>query len=489
MSDRRLIWKPLLIVMYRNKMDLEENMRPEALFSDPESTSQKFLLFARNRDTSYAYHLDLTNIFDRKCERNDNNEGRSDFEKWYARKLGNNPDCLMGAKTWYWRRKANAECMVQETFKDPSSTDEICPCTDEDFECDYINNYVLRDGNCVLEGKERMPITCKKEGDTYLGSSGYSLVSGNKCDREKGIKKDESKERKCTAESIPSDITHSVTKFETPMGTEFKYFLRSDVVMFLTKSSQAWRSDDDGSTWKRVLPDAGKFIGLFLHDENEKLAYLFTKDALYVTHNRGETWDRRDLPSPPNTLDYPLVDFHPDGDKNDWLLYLGQKSGECWTTLYRTKDAGRNWAPVDTWVNKAVYASHREYDMPDHGIFSMAWKKPLPRGSCQNDLESTDANPLQMVYMLDSDSNRLVHFDYVTQFYVVKKFLIVAVVSSFCTFFFPLVFLPPSFTSNNHRVLFFCTTKYTGKIQQFYPPGLLGRQELSPSRVPTKHSG
>ncbi|KAF9211069.1 vacuolar protein sorting/targeting protein PEP1 [Podila verticillata] len=413
-----------------NKMDLEENMRPEALFSDPESTSQKFLLFARNRDVSYAYHLDLTNIYDRKCERNDNNEGRSDFEKWYARKLGNNPDCLMGAKTWYWRRKANAECMVQETFKDPSATDEICPCTDEDFECDYINNYVLRDGNCILEGKERMPNTCKKEGDTYLGSSGYSLVPGNKCDREKGLKKDEGKERKCTAESIPSDITHSVTKFESPMGTGFQYFLRSDVVMFLTGSSQAWRSDDDGSTWKRVLPDAGKFIGLSLHDENEKLAYLFTNDALYVTHNRGESWDRRDLPAPPNTFGYPLVDFHPDGDKNDWMLYLGQISGQCWTTLYRTKDAGRNWAQVDTWVDKAVYASHREYDMPDHGIFSMAWKKPLPWGSCQNDLESTDANPLQMVYMLDSDSNRLVHFDYVTQFYVVKKFLIVAVEKS-----------------------------------------------------------
>ncbi|KAF9402884.1 vacuolar protein sorting/targeting protein PEP1, partial [Podila epigama] len=405
--------------------DFEANLRPEALFSDPESTSQKFLLFVREDSTFYGHHLDLTRIFDRKCERNDDNLDRSDFEKWYARNLRNNPDCLMGVKTWYWRRKGNAECMVQESFKDPVSVDVVCPCTDEDFECDY--NYVLKDGVCVLEGKEIMPSECKKEGDTYLGSSGYRKIPDNQCDRDKGLKKDEPKTKTCTAEAIPTDIKHSVTKFEVPMGTGFQYFLHSSVIMFLTESRQAWRSTDDGSTWTRVMPDAGKFEGLFIHDENEKLAYLFTREALFVSHNRGETFERRELPAPPNSFNFPLVDFHPDSNKNDWLLYLGQKPGECHTTLYRTQDAGRNWAEVDTWVNKAVYASHRTYDMPDHGIFSMAWKKPLPLGSCQDELEQTDANPLQMVYMLDSDSNRVVHFDFVTQFYVVEKFLVVAV--------------------------------------------------------------
>ncbi|KAG0328331.1 vacuolar protein sorting/targeting protein PEP1, partial [Podila humilis] len=270
-----------------NKVDLEENVHPEALFSDPESTSQKFLLFARDKASYYGYHIDLSYIYDRKCERNDNNPDRSDFEKWYARNLRNIPDCLMGAKTWYWRRKANAECMVQELFKDPVSTDEICPCTDEDFECD--TNYVLQDGVCVLDGKEETPSECKKEGDTYQASSGYRLVPGNKCDRNHGLQKDEPKDKKCTAVAVPTDIKHSLTKFESFMGTGFQYFLRSSVIMFLTESRQAWRSNDDGSTWTRVLPDAGKFQGLFLHDENEKLAYLFTEDALFVSHNRGDT--------------------------------------------------------------------------------------------------------------------------------------------------------------------------------------------------------
>ncbi|KAI7818042.1 hypothetical protein BC939DRAFT_464145 [Gamsiella multidivaricata] len=409
-----------------HKYDIDVSFRPGALISDPESTSQKFLFLVRLGNKFSTYQLDFSNVYGRKCELNENNLDRSDFEKWYARNLRNNPDCLMGVKTWYWRRKAEAECMVQESFKDPHKTDEICPCTDEDFECDY--NFVLKDGQCVQEGKEAMPDgSCKKEGDTYLGSSGYRKIPGNNCDSEKGMKKDEPVTKKCTAETIPTDITHSVTKFDSPMLGSFHYFLKSSVVMLLTESKQVWRSTDDGSTWKRVLPDAGRFVGIFIHDENEKQVYLFTYKDVYVSRNRGDTFDRHDLPAPPNQFAFPLVDFHPDSDKYDWMLYLGQKEDECFTRLYRTQDGGRNWAQVDTWVDKAVYASHRKLDMPDHGVFSMVWKKPMPENVCQNEIKSTAAHPLQMVYKFDSDKTHLVFFDHVVQFYVIERFLAVAV--------------------------------------------------------------
>ncbi|KAG0203863.1 vacuolar protein sorting/targeting protein PEP1 [Mortierella sp. NVP41] len=416
-ADRGQTWR---------KYEFGSNIRPGALISDPESTSQKFMLFVRTGERFIGYHLDLTNIYGRKCELNVDNVDRSDFEKWYARNLRNQPDCLMGVKTWYWRRKATAECMVREAFQDPRKTDEVCACTDEDFECDF--NFVLKNGECVLEGKELMPEgSCKKEGDTYLGSSGYRKIPGNSCDSERGIKKDEPKTKTCSAQAIPTDITHSVTKFDAPMLGGFQYFPGSSVVMFLSESKQIWRSTDDGSTWKRVLPDAGRFIGIFIHDVNDKLAYLFTAKEVYVSHNYGDSFDKHELPVPPNRFGYPLVDFHPDKNKNDWLLYLGQDDNECFTRLYRTQNAGKDWALVDTWVDKAVYASHRQLDMPDHGIYSMSWKKPMPEKACQDEVYSNDANPLQMIYKLDADKQQLVLFDNVVQFYVVEKFLAVAV--------------------------------------------------------------
>ncbi|KAF9426712.1 vacuolar protein sorting/targeting protein PEP1, partial [Entomortierella beljakovae] len=374
-----------------------DNVRPVALTSDPESTSQKFLIFAHQQESYVSYHLDLTNVYGRKCDLNEGNEDRSDFEKWYARNLRNQPDCLMGVKTWYWRRKANAECMVREAFTDPKKTDEVCPCTDEDFECDY--NYILKDGQCVLEGRDDIPEgSCKKEGDTFLGSSGYRKVPGNSCDSEKGIKKDEPKTKTCSAEHVSTDIAHSVTKFDSAFVGGLQYFLRSSVIMGLTMTGQVWRSTDDGSTWKRLFADVKHIRHIYIHDENEKLVYVITTEDVHVSHDRGENFDKHALPAPPNRIGGPLIDFHPDSDKNDWILYLGQKSDECFTRLYHSKNSGRNWAEIDSWVDKAVYSDHRKLEVSDNGIFEIAWKKPMPLDVCQVDPISTDVHPRQMVY-------------------------------------------------------------------------------------------
>ena len=45
-----------------------------------------------------------------------------------------NPDCLMGHKQYFWRRRQEAECYVGEKYKDPEPKDEDCQCTDEDYE-------------------------------------------------------------------------------------------------------------------------------------------------------------------------------------------------------------------------------------------------------------------------------------------------------------------------------------------------------------------
>ncbi|KAK3827654.1 MAG: hypothetical protein J3Q66DRAFT_320793, partial [Benniella sp.] len=175
------------------------------------------------------------------------------------------------------------------------------------------------------------------------------------------------------------------------MMGDFQYFLKSSVVMLWTESKQFWRSADDGSTWKRIVPDAGAIYDLFIHAENENHVYLFTAKELLDSHNNRETFGSRNLPAPPNQFGFPLVDFHPDSDKHDWMLNLGQKEDERFATLHRMQDAGK------------AGMNHRRIDMPDNGVFSVALKKPMPQNTCQDHITSTEAHLLRMVYMLDSD--------------------------------------------------------------------------------------
>ncbi|KAK3827592.1 MAG: hypothetical protein J3Q66DRAFT_393923 [Benniella sp.] len=373
-EDGGLTWKAVLEHPHNadrgktwRKYDFDESIRPGALISDPESTSQKSLLFVRFGTKFVGYQVDLSNVYDRKCELDENNVNRSDFEKRYIC-----PQLAEQSRLSHGRQ-------------------------DMDFECDF--NYVLKDGKCELEGKEVVRDgECKKEGDTYLGSSGYRKVPGNACGSDKGIKKDEPVRKTCTVETVPvpTDITHTLTKFDSPMMGGFQYFLKSSVVMLWTGSKQVWRSADDGSTWKSIVPDAGA-IYVLLSTTRMRSKSTCLRPRRY--------WSRTTTGKP-----------------------LKVKDNECFTTLYRTQDAGESWKEVDTWVDKAVYASHRRLDMPDHGIFSMAWKKPMPQKTCQDDITSTEAHPLQMVYMVDSDQKkRLVFFDHVVQFYVVEQFLAVTV--------------------------------------------------------------
>lgn len=60
-------------------------------------------------------------------------------------------------------------------------------------------NYVRHDSECVPVGREPIPAgVCRTPDQIYKGSSGYRIVPGNTCDRNKGLKKDEKVEKKCS---------------------------------------------------------------------------------------------------------------------------------------------------------------------------------------------------------------------------------------------------------------------------------------------------
>ena len=85
----------------RYEFDLGVKMRARLLTTVPDSTSLKFILLGtltrKSKDKGskgerhVVVHMDFESLKKRKCNPND-------LEKWYARTIGGQPDCLMGHK-------------------------------------------------------------------------------------------------------------------------------------------------------------------------------------------------------------------------------------------------------------------------------------------------------------------------------------------------------------------------------------------------------
>jgi hypothetical protein len=197
------------------KAELPKKIKARALTTTKDSTSKKFVLAGDVKGgggKAYIMSIDFEALNERKCVLDKDDEKKSDFEKWYARlDEDGKPDCLMGHKQFYWRRKKDADCFVDDVYTDPIPLEENCPCTEEDFECDY--NFARKNNSpnaeCVLVGKLTVPPTaCTKPGDKFVASSGYRLIPGNSCDRKAGIKKDEVVERPCSEGEITRYLSH-----------------------------------------------------------------------------------------------------------------------------------------------------------------------------------------------------------------------------------------------------------------------------------------
>lgn len=76
-------------------------------------------------------------------------------------------------------------------------------------------NYVRQAGECVPVGPEPVPPgTCQNADDKYLGSSGYRLIPGNSCDRNKGVKKDEKVQKDCSsARPENGKVSHVIVSY------------------------------------------------------------------------------------------------------------------------------------------------------------------------------------------------------------------------------------------------------------------------------------
>ena len=222
-------------------VDLGLDVQAIALLTVPDSSSKKFTMIAVSTDIRvYIFSFNFEGVLDRQCKKLDD-EKESDYEKWYARlDEDQQPDCLMGHKQYFWRRKQDSLCFVNNEFEHPVAEEEDCPCTDEDYECDFEFAYSTTSNKCELIGKLKIPVgACKSEEEKFEGPSGYRLIPGNTCKKDNDHNKDDKIEWDCnrgkkTSPPPPGGIRHVNTIFNTEGFREYYYLGNDTEVSSLT---------------------------------------------------------------------------------------------------------------------------------------------------------------------------------------------------------------------------------------------------------------
>ena len=412
---------------FRWKKFDDYKIRPLQLTTVPDSTSRKFILYAQegSEDEDEAkytiIHLDFDKLHERECE-------DKDFEKWYARKdKDDNPTCIMGHKQSYRRRKPDADCFVDQDFKDPVPEFEDCECAEQDFECDF--GFERRD-----DGKKCEPIEplgspegeCKDGKGTFTGPSGWRKIPGNTCKLKGGVNKAEPIERDCKdTVRAPSTnkITHTITPFSASSFREFYYLEHKghddETVVMRTDRRQAFITRDHGKTWEQIIEDE-EIKAIYPHQYFHETVYFITPSrTVWYTHNRGTSLHSFKAPEIPNQDSVEYLRFHP--MERDWLVWTGGKDcglfdfgDDCHTIAQVSTNGGQDWRTLLPFVRKCLFATSEGRLDSDQLVY------------CEQYQQEDTGAPLQLVSSVDWFEHKTVHFKDVVNFATMSEYIIVA---------------------------------------------------------------
>ncbi|KAL4867861.1 hypothetical protein BDV12DRAFT_111518 [Aspergillus spectabilis] len=388
----------------------------------PDSTSLKFILVGYSKEDYFVYTIDFNDLHERKCE-------EDDFDTHWPARLDENgdPDCLMGHKQFFRRRKANADCFVAEAFNSSMSVFEPCKCTTEDFECEYMRT---EDGKDCVPPKSLTPPEgkCKDSTGTFLGPSGWRLIPGDACLREGGVDLDKDIELPCKdANDGPrsKDIISTPKSFNSDL---FAYYYlerqvsnagEDETIMMLNgKEHELFVSHDHGKNWRQELKDKN-IMKLVHHHYNSDTAYILTNgvDGFY-TINRGETFRPFTAKLAPNNENVPVLRFHP--TKRDWLIWIGAAdcdSGDCHSNAYFSDDRGDTWKLLLRYAKKCEFESRENRPDSDRLIF------------CEQYENENKKNRLQLKSIASesfSESDWITHYEDVVDYVTRSEYIIVA---------------------------------------------------------------
>lgn len=409
-----------------DKAKLPHPVDAQQLTTTPDSTSLKFILLGtsgRDKQTKYfIYSLDFSGLHEGECK-------DSDFEDWYARlDEDGKPSCIMGHTQMYRRRKADADCFVNQEFKDPQPKFEACSCTERDFECDY--NFIKdEDKKCVSATTLAPPEGACKDGEkTYRGSSGHRLIPGNECKGGEDLAKQI--ERPCTDTVKPPSsgkISKTSTAFRAAGFREYYYLERAststgqdETVIMRTNTDTVYISHNHGKTWNPIPElEHENIIAIAPHQYiNDIIYFLTAKRKVFYTVNRGDTIGSFKAPSPPNQDGYPSLGFHPDFP--EWLIWTGAvdcgpaSSEECHSVAWVSEDRGDHWHTMLRYVQKCEFIKKEGRGGSKKLVYCEQYKDEKLKSQLQ---------------LLSSDnwfSDSKLHFDDILTFATMSEFIIVA---------------------------------------------------------------
>ncbi|KAJ3362915.1 vacuolar protein sorting/targeting protein PEP1, partial [Kappamyces sp. JEL0680] len=407
---------------------------------DAHSTSLQMLLVASRGHSggeTYVVHLDFAPIFDRQCK-GDLLPSNSDLEL-YKLEAGNGK-CILGRISSHYRRNTNVDCSMPLKFPLDAVTTTACSCSDLDFECDagYIPDSASASLSCVPDGPVHdQPLDCKV-GSTYQGLSGYRLIPGDICtggdiDKTKPVPK------QCQPGSSkpPNEPTSHSTFFDDHL-LEMVQIPQSNTSLVLNRKGHVWRSVNQGETWaKYETPGDAPIVRILGHDTKHSRVFLLTTDSIYVSDDAltgdKSTLVKMNTPEPYNSFGIPIIDFHP--TQPDWYTFVGggrdcSMAKKCNSRAYTTKDGGKNFQLIETWVGKCIWARDVEFEitsLAEDAVFCSSYKFKDGRYGGQDTPQKPSLNPLQLTLLGHAGASSIVLLnENVLDFYVIEDIMMVA---------------------------------------------------------------
>ena len=114
-------------------------MSVERITTVPSDNSRNFLLWGKKDGNLITVNLDFTGTTNKQCylpDRNDIESDKSDYDLWFPKHPGKEeePDCLFGHKSLYYRKKPGVLCYNGPLIDRLHTREENCSCTRQDFE-------------------------------------------------------------------------------------------------------------------------------------------------------------------------------------------------------------------------------------------------------------------------------------------------------------------------------------------------------------------
>lgn len=202
----------------------------------------------------------------------------------------------------------------------------------------------------------------------------------------------------------------------------------SHTIVAFTTNNEVWQSSNEGFSWQEPVPK-GKFISMQMHPYSRDRAYLIgaNRDIHYTT-DAGITWYKLTTPLEPNLLGIPILDFHP--TRSDYLIWTGSKncrdstSSDCHAIAYYTKDNGRKWHEIDSYVRVCSWARDDKFKIPESIIFCESYRDK--KGSQLG----MDDNPVQLISGDNFYASKTKLFDSIVGFATFEEYMVVAQASS-----------------------------------------------------------